>query len=168
MGFEIERKFLVRNDGWRHAVQHRVVLRDGLLSHGERGKVRIRRQDDKAVLALKGPRLGFRRVEYEYAIPLDEADEILAGLCSGAIVEKIRHFVPHCGHVWEVDEFVGTLSNVVWAEIELESEDEPFERPAWLGEEVTGDPRFRHSTLLRLVERIDGQVAMEDVFAATL
>ena len=110
--------------------------------------------------------LGLRRVEYEYSIPLDEADEILAGLCSGAIVDKIRHYVPHRGHVWEVDEFVGTLSNVVWAEIELESEDEPFERPAWLGEEVTGDPRFRHSALLRLVENGRGPIAMTDVMAA--
>ena len=166
MGFEIERKFLVRNDDWRRAATGRVVLRDGLVSNGERGKVRVRRQDGKAVLALKGPRLGLRRVEYEYSIPLDEADEILAGLCSGAIVDKIRHYVPHRGHVWEVDEFVGTLSNVVWAEIELESEDEPFERPAWLGEEVTGDPRFRHSALLRLVENGRGPIAMTDVMAA--
>ncbi len=147
MAVEIERKFLVVSDAWRAQAGEGVRYRQGYLTrvHGDcaaRASVRVRIEGDQARLNIKSARLGIRRQEYEYAIPPDEAEEMLATLVLGALVEKTRYRVPVGKHVWEIDVFEGDNAGLVVAEIELAAEDEAFERPAWLGEEVSDDPRY--------------------------
>lgn len=147
MAIEIERKFLVRNDGWRAAADAGAHLRQGYLSRvtgpdAVRSSVRVRTDGVRAFLNIKGATLGIRRQEYEYAIPLADADAMLGELCVGAVVEKTRYQVTAGAHRWEIDVFAGENAGLTVAEIELQDEAETFERPAWLGEEVSGDPRY--------------------------
>jgi adenylate cyclase len=148
MATEIERKFLVVNDGWRGAVQRRARYRQGYLASGPASSVRIRTSEDGAWLNIKGATLGVRRSEYEYPIPLTDADEMLDELCDGALIEKTRYFVEHQGKIWEIDVFDGANDGLVVAEIELDSEDEAFARPDWLGEEVSHDRRYYNVSLV--------------------
>lgn len=167
MRFEIERKFLVAHDGWRQAATGVRRLKDGLIGQAERGKARVRLEQDRAWLTVKGVRTGgIARPEFEYEIPKADAEDMLRHVCTGCLIEKERYSVPHGGLVWEVDVFGGALSGIVLAEIELEDEAQLFERPDWLGEEVTGDPRFRLSRLLHLCNGFEGLVTMDDVLAA--
>ena len=153
MGIEIERKFLVAGDGWR-AAAHAVVpmaqgyINDmGAMDRGEqKASVRVRIQGDEAFLNLKSRELGHTRQEFDYRIPEDDARALLA-LCVGGLVDKRRHLVRHGGHLWEVDEFLGDNAGLVVAEIELDHADEAFERPDWLGSEVTDDPRYYNLAL---------------------
>jgi adenylate cyclase len=153
MGIEIERKFLVAGDGWR-AAAHAVVpmaqgyINDmGAMDRGEqKASVRVRIQGDEAFLNLKSRELGHTRHEFDYRIPVDDARALLA-LCVGGLVDKRRHLVRHGGHLWEVDEFLGDNAGLVVAEIELDHADEAFERPDWLGSEVTDDPRYYNLAL---------------------
>jgi adenylate cyclase len=147
MGREIERKFLVRDEGWRAgAVGERIE--QGFLSTDPRRVVRVRVQGGRtATVAIKGAALGATRPEFEYAIPLDDARELLAGLCLRPPIEKTRYRVDVAGAWFEVDVFEGANAGLVLAEIELSSEDEPFPRPDWLGEEVTHDPRYSNASL---------------------
>ena len=147
MALEIERKFLLQSDAWRDAVDSRVLMRQGYLAGGERSSVRVRIAGEEAWLNLKAKRSGRTRLEYEYPIPLADADEILRYLCAGPLVEKYRHEIHAGPHVWEIDEFLGDNAGLVVAEIELTSEDEAFERPAWLGMEVTEDQRYYNFNL---------------------
>jgi adenylate cyclase len=149
MPLEIERKFLVEGDAWRAVVRHRELYRQGYVAGSERCSVRVRVGGDHAWLGLKGQVQGATRLEYEYAIPVGEANEILDALCEHGRVEKWRHWVPHAGHEWEVDEFLGDNSGLVVAELELSDECEPFVRPEWLGAEVTEDVRYFNSSLAR-------------------
>jgi CYTH domain-containing protein len=148
MPIEIERKFLVINDGWRGAGIDSQRIRDGILARFGEGKVRVRITDDRAWFTVKGPRMGLSRAEFEYEIPCSEAEDILNGLCAGPLIEKTRHFVPHDGLTWEVDVYEGALVGLVLAEIELEREDQAFTMPDWVGSEVTGNPRYKKSNLL--------------------
>ena len=148
MGCEIERKFLVASEDWRSAVIGSHRLRDGLLARFGEGKVRVRVSDDTAWITVKGPRDGLRRSEFEYEIPRDEAEEMLRTLCSGPIITKTRYYVADGTFVWMVDVHEGPLEGVVFAEIELEDEAQPLALPAWIGREVTGDPRFRKRALV--------------------
>ncbi|RVU20770.1 CYTH domain-containing protein [Methylobacterium oryzihabitans] len=150
MRFEVERKFLVSHDGWRPRAVRRRRLRDGLIGQFPAGKVRVRLDDDGAWLTVKGPRVGIGRPEFEYAIPREDAEAMMRGLCAGDLIEKTRYEVPHAGLTWEVDVYEGSLAGIVLAEVELDHDDQPFEAPDWTGREVTGDPRFRQATLLRL------------------
>lgn len=150
MHLEIERKFLVVGDDWRELATDRRDLKDGLVSQGANGKVRVRLDGPRAWLTVKGARTGISRPEFEYEIPFNDARNLLANVCVGPVVEKTRYVVPHESHEWEVDVFQGVLAGIVWAEIELAREDEPFVTPEWVGREVTGDPRFRHANLLLL------------------
>lgn len=153
MGVEIERKFLVVGDGWR-AAAHAVVpmaqgyLNDlGLLEQGRmRASVRVRIESESGFLNIKSSQMGAMRQEFEYAIPLPDAQQLLA-LCVGGRVEKRRHLVMHAGRQWEIDEFLGDNAGLVVAEIELESEDASFERPDWLGPEVTWLSRYYNLAL---------------------
>lgn len=148
MAVEIERKFLVTSECWKEEAVRSVQLRDGLISSSDRGKVRVRITDDKATLAIKGPRSGLSREEYEYEIPVEDAVALLNRHCGGAILEKTRFFVP-CGElVWKVDVYSGVLSGVVIAEIELPAEDADFDRPSWVGIEVTGQEEYRKINML--------------------
>lgn len=148
MAIEIERKFLVASEHWQKDVVRSVRLRDGLISSSERGKVRVRVTDDRATLAVKGPRTGLSREEYEYEIPLEDALALLDRHCAGTVLEKTRFFVPAGDLVWEVDVYSGILAGVVIAEIELPAEDAAFVRPSWVGIEVTGQEEYRKINML--------------------
>jgi adenylate cyclase len=146
MPVEIERKFLVVSDGWRQSVAGQRFCQ-GYLAGGHDVTVRIRRAGPKAYVTIKGKAIGPARPEYEYEIPVDEAEELLQGLCRRPLIEKIRHEVGHVGHLWHVDEFRGSNTGLVLAEVELHHAEEAFVRPPWVGEEVTFDPRYRNSAL---------------------
>jgi adenylate cyclase len=148
MGVEIERKFLLNGDGWR-TLGEAVLLRQGYLCSDPVRTVRVRIEGDAGVLTIKSKSTGATRGEWEYPIPLAEARELLDGLCERPLVEKIRRRIDHAGFTWEVDEFLGENAGLVVAEIELPSEDAVFDKPAWIGEEVTGDKRYYNSSLIR-------------------
>lgn len=149
MAVEIERKFLVQGDAWRGGVSRTLRLRQAYVGGGDRCSVRVRISDTEAWLGLKGRVRGASRLEFEYGIPVDDADVIFEDLCSGDRIEKLRHIVPWQGHQWEVDEFLGPNQGLVLAEIELDSENETFVAPPWLGHEVTLDVRYYNSQLAR-------------------
>lgn len=145
MGVEIERKFLVRGEGWRTA--NGTLMAQGYLCRGRERTVRVRIAGDEAFLTIKGPGDGAARLEFEYAIPVEDARELMT-LCERPLIEKTRHRHHDGGHTWEVDEFHGDNAGLVIAEIELDTENEPFTRPPWLGQEVTGDPRYYNANLV--------------------
>jgi len=144
MALEIERKFLVRTDAWRSGTGVRYT--QGYLNRDKLRTVRVRVAGDAGFLTVKGRSQGATRLEFEYPVPLADAQAMLA-LCEGPLIDKTRHTLVHAGQVWEVDEFHGDNAGLVVAEIELASEDQPFERPDWLGEEVTLDARYFNSAL---------------------
>ena len=146
MGTEIERKFLVRDGSWRTAPVDSRRLRQGYLAIDGHFTVRIRTDGENAWLTLKGPQVGLVRTEFEYRVPVGDAEALLE-LCRGRTVEKVRHRVPLGRHVWEIDAFSGANAGLVVAEIELARPDEPFERPEWLGDEVSQDPRYLNANL---------------------
>lgn len=145
MAIEIERKFLVTGDDWRDSPA--VYYSQGYLSRAKERTVRVRIAGDQAFLTVKGVSTGASRVEFEYAIPLEDGREMLA-LCEQPLIEKYRRKLPYAGYVWEVDEFLGDNLGLVIAEIELPSENAQFEKPSWIGEEVTSDPRYFNSALI--------------------
>lgn len=146
MGIEIERKFLVAGEGWRRMATTRTCFSQGYLSRDPARTVRVRIAGDAAFLTIKGATRGATRAEFEYGIPPADARQLLA-MSDGPVIEKIRHLCPHAGMTWEVDEFLGANAGLVVAEIELQSEDQAFDRPSWLGEEVTGDARYVNANL---------------------
>jgi CYTH domain-containing protein len=148
MGVEIERKFLLQGDAWRGLGQA-VLLRQGYLSSARERVVRVRIEGEQAMLTIKGANVGATRGEWEYPIPLADAAELLDGLCEQPLIEKYRHRIEHAGMVWEVDEFLGANEGLLVAEIELASEDQPFEKPEWIGAEVSGDARYYNANLIR-------------------
>lgn len=146
MGIEIERKFLVCGEGWRQPPERQTRFTQGYLSRDPARTVRVRVAGDRAFLTIKGATAGATRAEFEYAIPVPDATQLLA-LSDGPVVDKIRHLCDVEGMTWEVDEFLGANAGLVVAEIELTSEDQPFSRPVWLAEEVTGDARYVNANL---------------------
>ena len=147
MGIEIERKFLPRDDSWRASIARSTRMTQGYLG-GDRCSVRVRVAGDQAWLNVKSKTLGDTRSEYEFAIPAEEGRAMLAEFCPQAL-DKVRHIVPFAGHDFEIDEFLGDNAGLVVAEIELERADAAFERPAWLGAEVTNDARYYNVNLVR-------------------
>ncbi len=150
MGLEIEHKFLVCTDAWRQETRGSQMLRQGYLANNSRCSVRVRAVAGAAWLSVKAMTPGMSRAEYEVAIDPREADEMLDTLCERPLIEKRRHEVARGSHVWEVDEFLGENAGLIVAELELTHEGEPFERPAWLGPEVTHDRRFYNFSLVKL------------------
>jgi adenylate cyclase len=148
MADEIERKFLVTDDSWRARVDHSVRQIQGYLGSVDTCSIRIRVEGDQANLNIKSATLGVSRREYDYSIPLDEAEEMLAQLCRKPLIEKTRHHIHAGKHTWEVDEFHGDNAGLIVAEIELVHPDEPFKRPDWLGEEVSHDTRYYNVCLV--------------------
>ncbi len=148
MGVEIERKFLLSGDGWM-ALGVPVLFKQGYLSSHKERVVRVRIEGERAVITIKGANKGATRGEWEYEIPVADAAELLDGLCEQPLIEKYRRRISYAGNVWEVDEFLGANAGLVVAEIELQSEDQAFVRPEWLGEEVTHDLRYLHSSLIK-------------------
>ena len=149
MGVEIERKFLPASEGWR-GLGEPTLMRQGYLCSDPVRTVRVRIEGERAVITIKSKSTGATRGEWEYEIPVPDAAELLGRLCEQPLVEKIRHRIVYGRHTWEVDEFLGGNAGLVVAEIELGSEDETFDRPDWIGREVTGDPRYYNSSLIRL------------------
>lgn len=145
MAEEIERKFLVTGDGWRAGARG-VPYVQGYLSRVPERIVRIRRAGDHAYITIKGVSRGVTRKEFEYNIPVSDAEELLK-LCDGPLVEKTRSVVSHAGKKWEVDEFHGENAGLILAEIELSAEDEIFDLPDWVGKEVSDDSRYYNSSL---------------------
>ena len=148
MGTEIERKFLVEGHDWRQGSRARR-LRQGYLSPDPERSVRVRLVGDDAWLTIKGASAGCARVEFEYPIPTQDALHLLDELCIRPVIDKTRHDVRYGAHRWEIDEFHGANEGLVIAEIELAAEDEHFERPPWLGAEVSDDPRYYNVNLAR-------------------
>lgn len=153
MGIEIERKFLVTGDGWRAAAHKVVPMAQGYLNDltamataAMKASVRVRIAGDGAFLNLKSREPGHTRQEFDYPIPVDDAHALLA-LSVGSMIDKHRHYVGHEGHLWEVDEFLGDNAGLVVAEIELESADETFAMPLWIGREVTDSQRYYNLAL---------------------
>jgi len=153
MGIEIERKFLVTGDGWRQEAHETVAMAQGYLndqaamdSGAQKASMRVRLAGDEAFLNIKSRELGHTRQEFDYPIPPQDARALLE-LCVGGMIDKRRHYVNHGGHLWEVDEFLGENAGLVVAEIELDSADEAFQRPAWLGCEVTDGARYYNLAL---------------------
>jgi adenylate cyclase len=147
MPLEIERKFLVRGEGWRtHGAG--VPYRQGYLSTVPERSVRVRLVRDKGYLTVKGITVGTARAEYEYEIPADDASEMLDNLCEHPLIEKTRYRVQHHGLTWEIDEFEGDNAGLIVAEVELEEEDQAVILPDWVGKEVTGDPRYYNARLV--------------------
>jgi CYTH domain-containing protein len=144
MATEIERKFLVQGRPWGDA--DGTKLTQGYLNPDKERTVRVRLAGDKAYLTIKGVTRGATRTEFEYEIPVADAEQLLK-LSEGAVIEKRRHVIVHDGSKWEVDEFLGLNAGLVMAEIELQAEDQPFSRPSWLGKEVTDDSRYYNSSL---------------------
>jgi adenylate cyclase len=144
MAIEIERKFLVTGTQWRQAAPLR--LSQGYLSRDKERTVRVRIAGPKAFLTVKGLSQGASRAEFEYEVPLQDAQQMLA-LCDGPVVEKLRHVLAFAGLTWEVDEFLGANQGLVVAEVELAREDQPIDKPSWVGAEVTDDPRYFNSSL---------------------
>lgn len=142
MKIEIERKFLVKDDGWRREAVARAELRQGYLANTKASSVRVRVAESEGWLSVKAMRSGRSREEFEYAIPVADARALLDGFTEGPPVEKTRHRVPVGGHEFEIDEFQGANRGLVVAEVELDEADEEFPRPRWLGDEVTDDPRY--------------------------
>lgn len=154
MSVEIERKFLVRDDAWRAAVSTSTRMLQGYfvdaaaLAQGlARASVRVRIADDEAWINIKAAKVGIERLEFEYPIPVADADTMLRELCK-ARVEKVRHWVPVEGHAFEVDEFLGDNAGLVVAELELPATDTPFPQPSWLGCEVSHIERYYNVNLI--------------------
>jgi adenylate cyclase len=150
MGVEIERKFLVKSDLWREHVVSESKLVQGYMAMGEHATIRVRTSDDSAHINIKGASSGIRRIEFEYEIPLTDAEEILQQLALKPHIEKTRYKVRSGNHIWDLDLFAGENSGLVVAEIELASEQEPFEKPSWAGDEVSGDSRYYNANLVKL------------------
>jgi len=148
MAKEIERKFLVKGDSWRSLAKG-TVYRQGYLNSAKERTIRIRTIDDKAFLTIKGLTVGATRAEYEYEIPMADADAMLTDFCEKPIIEKNRYEIQAGSHVWQIDEFFGENQGLVVAEVELTSEDQAFQKPEWIGGEVTGDPRYFNSSLIK-------------------
>ncbi len=148
MAIEIEHKFLVANDDWRAHVNGSVNYKQGYLSSEATSSIRVRISDERAWLNIKSATIGTQRHEYEYEIPLSDANEILNTLCKKPLIEKTRYFVKNNQNIWEIDEFYGDNQGLVVAEIELAATDIVFEKPHWLGPEVTHDLRYYNNNLV--------------------
>jgi len=148
MAEEIERKFLIANDAWREKVGREMRMRQGYFAGGGRCSMRVRSNGRSAWINFKSRESGMRRLEFEYGIPLGDAEVMLRKLCEGALIDKTRYWVEDRGHTWEVDVFHGENSGLVIAEVELDSITEAVDLPDWIGEEVTDDVRYYNASLV--------------------
>jgi CYTH domain-containing protein len=146
VGKEIEKKFLVRGQQWQ-SLATGVLFRQGYLNSTKERVVRVRTMGEVAALTIKGITVGATRLEFEYDIPLADAEQLLE-LCEQPLIEKTRYKIPHEGLIWEVDQFHGVNQGLVVAECELESEQQAIAKPDWVADEVTGDPRYFNSNLI--------------------
>lgn len=147
MAVEIERKYLVNNDSWRASVEAQARIMQGYLANDDNASIRVRVKGGVAYLTIKGATSGISRSEYEYPIPVEDAEAMLRELAVFPAIDKVRYSVRAGRHLWDLDVFAGENEGLVMAEVELGSEDEAFEMPAWAGEEVSGDARYYNVSL---------------------
>lgn len=148
MAIEIERKYLLASEQWRAEVSRSQRMAQAYFANTETASMRVRIAGERAWLNIKGMTIGASRPEYEYEIPLADAEEQLT-LCMPGQIDKTRHYVERDGLVWEIDEFHGDNSGLIVAEVELESEEQSITKPDWLGSEVTGDARYYNVMLAK-------------------
>lgn len=146
MAIEIERKFLVKEKPFSTA-KRSLKINQGYIINEKSKVIRVREKGDDYFLTIKGNNIGISRLEYDFPISKEDAKELIFHFCKTTLIEKTRHYIEHKGHTWEVDEFHGKNNGLIVAEIELESEDEKFEIPDWVGEEVTQDDRYYNMNL---------------------
>ena len=146
MAIEIERKFLVKEKPFSIA-KRSLKINQGYIINEKSNVIRVREKGDDYFLTIKGNNIGISRLEYDFPISKEDAKELIFHFCKTTLIEKTRHYIEHKGHTWEVDEFHGKNNGLIVAEIELESEDEKFEKPDWVGEEVTQDDRYYNMNL---------------------
>ncbi|MBI4854036.1 MAG: CYTH domain-containing protein [Acidobacteria bacterium] len=147
MAHEIERKFLIKNEEWRKLTKG-ILYRQGYLSTIPERTVRVRVVGENAYLTVKGLTKGLTRVEFEYEIPLLDANQMLDQLCERPIIEKLRHKLDFAGFTWEIDEYLGENQGLIIAEVELDDEKDYLELPSWVGEEVSDDPKYFNASLV--------------------
>ncbi len=148
MAIEIERKYLLANENWRKNADAGMPMMQGYMSSNDKSSVRIRVNGETAHLNIKSKTIGAQRSEYDYAIPLIDAMEMLESLCDKPLIEKTRYHVDYQGHEWEIDVFAGENAGLIVAELELSSVDQAFPLPDWVGQEVTEDPRYYNICLV--------------------
>ena len=146
MAIEIERKFLVKEKPFSIA-KRSLKINQGYIINEKSKVIRVREKGDDYFLTIKGNNIGISRLEYDFPISKEDAKELIFHFCKTTLIEKTRHYIEHEEHTWEVDEFHGKNNGLIVAEIELESEDEKFEIPDWVGEEVTQDDRYYNMNL---------------------
>ena len=146
MAIEIERKFLIKEKPFSIA-KRSLKINQGYIINEKSKVIRVREKGDDYFLTIKGNNIGISRLEYDFPISKEDAKELIFHFCKTTLIEKTRHYIEHKGHTWEVDEFHGKNNGLIVAEIELESEDEKFEKPDWVGEEVTQDDRYYNMNL---------------------
>jgi adenylate cyclase len=147
MAKEIERKFLVKNESFK-LFSTGVIYRQGYLNRDKERTVRVRVAGELAFITIKGLTNGMERLEFEYRIPLEDANEMLETICVKPFIEKLRYKIMSDNHLWEVDEFIGDNEGLTVAEVELKSADEHVIIPDWVGQEVTGDLMYFNSNLV--------------------
>jgi adenylate cyclase len=147
MAKEIERKFLVTKDSWRQLGEGSLYRQGYIPAHG--ATVRVRIAGNQGYLTIKSPTINYSRSEFEYHIPLADAQEMLDTLCVRPLIEKTRYKINYAGLVWEVDEFAGANQGLILAEVELTDEAQQIQLPDWIGEEVSGDLRYYNSYLVK-------------------
>lgn len=148
MAIEIERKFLVKGNQWK-GVAHPTIYRQGYIYTHNKTTVRVRIAGNQAYLTIKGKRNGNARSEFEYPIPLEDAEEMLNTLCDRPLIEKTRYQLVVDDLIWEIDEFSGENEGLILAEVELKNEDQLIDLPNWIGEEVTEDERYYNASLVK-------------------
>ena len=148
MALEIERKYLI-DLGKIGTLENGIRIKQGYLSTDKNAVVRVRVKNDKAYLTIKGANNGISRLEFEYEIPFDEANEMLDNLCKKPLIDKTRYIIKHDIHIWEIDVFYGDNEGLVVAEVELKDENEKINLPSWIKEEVTSDNRYFNSNLMK-------------------
>ncbi|MEI6352900.1 MAG: CYTH domain-containing protein [Candidatus Nomurabacteria bacterium] len=151
MNLEIERKFLLKNNNWKKFTTKETLYTQGYLNNDKNKTIRVRTSSDKAFLTIKGGnKNSFSHSEFEYEIPLNDGKIFLSEFCDNKIISKTRYIVPikNSEQKWEIDIFHEENEGLIIAEIELKSEDENFEKPEWLGEEVTYDSRYKNAKLI--------------------
>jgi adenylate cyclase len=149
VAIEIEHKFLLLNEEWREQVERSERMTQGYLVAQAKSSVRLRIAGAMAWINIKSATVGISRSEYEYPVPVSDAEEMLANLSEGPLIDKTRHHVRHGEHLWEIDEFYGDNAGLIVAEIELSDEGEQFDKPTWAGEDVSHDVRYYNSMLTK-------------------
>ena len=146
MAIEIEKKFLIKHIPFNQ-VEYSQKIKQGYIVSDEKKVIRVREKGDDYFITIKGNKIGISRFEFEYKIPKSDALELFENFCEMGSIKKTRHYVKHLDHTWEIDEFHADNQGLIVAEIELNTENEEFDIPGWVSEEVTTDPKYYNMNL---------------------